>query len=395
MFDVQLKRPYHLALTDYLICLLALTIMTYFYYGPRALIVIGIAAVTSVLTDFIAVKLRGKKYRKTDTSALVAGIILALLMPASVPYFVVAISCIFMIVVGKQAFGGNENPLFSAISVGFSFATLCFYDYIYLYPTPMATNQLPLDSVITEGLVSSFTHTYTVVGDTNFDLFSMLLGRMTGPMGGTQIIIITIAAVILMARGSISKLPFISTLAVLLAHAIFFPVRPDTSPLVSLTNELFGSSTLFALTFVACDFKFAPNRRLSRILYGVFTGLLTIVFKFYGGYEIGIFFALLITAPISSGYDILSDLIIRFSKFTLKFLKRLPFVIYRIIFAILSVLYIMFKFIGIIIYKKLISKLIIYIKSKNLEKVAITTETAEKAEEIAENESEKETEDIK
>ncbi len=372
MYTARLKKPYYVVLSDYLICLIALAILSFYYYGLRAIIVVIICIATSLLTDYICVKLRGKNYARFDISAIISGFTFALLLPASVSYTIAIISCIFMIVVGKQAFGGNENPVFSTVSVGFSFAVLCFNDYIFHYPIPTTNGSLPLDNIITENLVPSFTHSYSYVADPSFDFFTMLLGRYTGPMGTTHIIILAIAAFILLARGSISKIPFVVTLFTVLGFSFLFPAQEGLHPINSVLNELFGSSLLFALTFVACDFKFVPKRRLARILYGLFIGALTIMFRRYANYEIGIFFALLIAIPIRDSYEMAANTVYKILKFSIFCIKKSPFFFARIFFALLLIIYTAFKHIFIFILAKtiilflVIKRLIknIYIKNK-------------------------------
>ena len=91
--------------------------MAFYYYGLRAVIVTLISVGVSLLTEYICCQIVKKRFRLVDTSPIMSGMILALLMPASVPYKVVIFAAVFMIAVCKFAFGGNNNLIFSPAAV--------------------------------------------------------------------------------------------------------------------------------------------------------------------------------------------------------------------------------------------------------------------------------------
>ena len=81
--------------------------MAYYYYGLRVLILTAVSVVTSVIVDYVCVSLMKRKYDWSDQSPVMDALLLTLLMPASVPYSIMAISTALMVVIGKYAFGGK------------------------------------------------------------------------------------------------------------------------------------------------------------------------------------------------------------------------------------------------------------------------------------------------
>ncbi len=364
MFKDKAEKSQYSIMGDYLICLIAITFLSVYYYGLRALIVVLLSVVVSYVTDFICVKLRGKKFNVKDISAVISALIFTLLLPASVPYSMVVISSLVMIIVGKQAFGGNENKIFSPAIVAFVFAALCFKDYIFIYPTPVAKGQLDLSSYVSGHLVNSFTQTFSTVSNPTFNWLDMLLGKIPGPMGATNVIVILICAAILISRKSISILAFLSTVGTLIAAAFFFPIQSGISHISSVIYEIFSGGMIFCAAFVASDFDYVPKKNLGKIIYGIMTAALTILFRRYAGAEIGIVFAVILLTPLRDYIDIFSRSVYRVFLSLSRNVKNLPGYFVRFITAVFTILFILVKKI-IIFIGSTIGKIIIKIKGKN------------------------------
>lgn len=300
MLQSSSRKTEFSAMTDLLFVIAVLTFMSFFYYGTRALIVVGISISASLITDFICVKLRSEKYELKDLSAIVSGAVLALMMPASVPYTTLIIANIISIVIGKQIFGGRGKNIFNCAAVGFLFSSYCWKDAILMYPKP--TEQLDLASHVTNTLYQSITQTLNIATTPAISNFDIFLGKFTGPMGAVHIIILLVCAIVLMFRRSISALTFCSGLGSILLFSYLFPKYGD-SPLSSVFYELFSGMMVFGLIFLACDFYTAPKTRSSRFLYGILIGVLTILFRHLSDVENGIVFAVIIANPLSIPLD--------------------------------------------------------------------------------------------
>lgn len=112
---------------DLLLVLGVLSLMSAWYYGMRAMLVILLSVAVCFGTDILCIKLRGKKWDyKSDLSAVICGFVLALMMPASVPYEILIAADLVAIILGKQAFGGAGKNIFNPMAVGFVFAAFCW-----------------------------------------------------------------------------------------------------------------------------------------------------------------------------------------------------------------------------------------------------------------------------
>jgi len=324
---------------DFLICLVAVVLMSVYYYGWRALIVTAMSATICYATDLVCVYYRKQTLNFSDISAIISGIIFAQLMPASVPYSILGVSCVVMIVIGKQAFGGFENPVFNTVAVGYAFSSLCWKDAFLSFPMPFPQGQLDLASNVSDKLSHSFTYLIDTVSVPVTSKFDLALGLFAGPMGTTHIFLLMVCAIALMSRRSISFLTFTSCLGTILAAAFFFPTAIRASSFSSLTFELIGGASLFVLIFVACDLHNSPKSKFGRLLYGIIIALLTILFRRYAKVEVGMVFAVIIANVLAEPLDNNSVLFAKGLRRMFSFLKTLPRLFISLISLILVCLY--------------------------------------------------------
>ena len=304
------------AMLDILLVIAVLTFMSFFYYGARAVVVVLLSAATSYATDFICVKLRKQKYDHKDFSAIVTGSVLALMMPASIPYNILIVTDILAIVVGKQVFGGRGKNIFNPAAVGYLIASFCWKDIVLMYPRPREA--LALASHVGNTLYPSFTQTLGIATTPSISNFDVLLGKFTGPMGGAHILILLVCAFVLMFRRSISALVFCSGTVTVLLFSYIFPKFGATAE-YSVFYELFSGMMIFAMIFLACNYYTVPKTRSSRFIYGVLIGGLTVLFRHLSSVDNPIVFAVLIANPLIIPLD---QSTLSFSKLTHEWLAR-------------------------------------------------------------------------
>lgn len=298
--DIKLNnKPYY---SHIFLCLVGVCFMAWFYYGPRVIILMLISALASFLTEIIAVKLSGKNIKKSNLTAVLSGIILSLLMPASLPYGFMAISSVMMIVIGKVAFGGLENQIFPCTAVGFALSSLCWSEYILVYPSPVANGALPLNSHTGLELTESFTSIVDSVTVPSISYIDLMLGAYTGPMGTTHIIVLFVCALTFMFRATASRMVFISSLATIFSFQYLIPTLGN-SVISSLVYELLSGSTLFIIIFIACDPAIVPKKRSARLIYGILVGCFTVLFRRVGNIENAAIFGVLAACIFVSTLD--------------------------------------------------------------------------------------------
>ena len=287
------------AQTDILHTLCALGALSSFYYGMRPIVLCIIGALVCFTADSLFLRLCRKRREHGDLSAVITGLLLAMMMPASVPYYILIISCLTGIIIGKQAFGGNEGQIFNPAAVGYVFAAISWSSAMHSYPEPYS--KLPLAGKSLYELTSSLSLTFNTRGAPSVIDLDTLLGNPAGPLGATQIIAVSACAIVLILRRSVSFLTFggyIGTYGVI--SYIFPSILNDTGRLNSVGFELITNMLIFGGIFIAADLRSVPTGKAERLIFGILTGLLTLVFRRVGDVENGVVYASLLAAPFSA-----------------------------------------------------------------------------------------------
>lgn len=276
---------------DIVIILLAVYVMAWFCYGLRAIIQGILSIGICWLVDILCVLWRGRNINCFDFSPIVTGLMIPLLLPASVEYGIVIVAGVFAICVVKQAFGGLGSNLFNPAAGGLCFVITCWSDRVFAYPSPFSI--LSLMDPASQRLFSGTAATLNRGGTPPYDVTSMLLGLAPGPMGTANIVILGACLLYLCFRGTIrlwQPMIFLITAAI---WAAFFP-RISAGLLSSIFYEFTGTPILFGVTFFLSDPVTTPRRREAKMVYAFISALVVMLFQWYGGYEITFPFALLI-----------------------------------------------------------------------------------------------------
>lgn len=303
---------------DMIIALLPLYLMAYFFYGARALLLGAIGVLTAVITEGALLLITYRKINIRDISSIVTGLIIPLLMPATVPFYVVIAATAVAIAVVKFPFGGTGNNLFNPAAVGFAFSAFCWPNLVFSYPAPM--QKLPLfadlftlerlaDSsaqIIMKQSVAGALHNGTVP---DYSTLELLLGLTPGPMGATNILVILALGLFLIVRKTVNwRIPY-SFLLSCAIMALLFP-RIPTGAMPSLTYELMGGTLLFGALFLLPEPVCSPKRDSSKVLFGTASGIIVMLFRHFGAFEEGMLFAILILNLFSPAFDHLTEKIL-------------------------------------------------------------------------------------
>lgn len=253
-------------------------------FGLSALVMLICTTASSVLTEYIYEKLMHKKITVDDFSAVVTGLLLGLNMPASAPWWMGVIGGIFAILIVKQLFGGLGqnfmNPALGArcfLLISFTSQMTTFvYDGV-TGPTPLA--QLKAGEAV--------------------DSMSMLLGRIPGTIGETSVIAIIIGAIFLILMGVIDlRIPgtYIVTFIVFIGIFGHF-ANPDVGFFDPqyITAHLCGGGLMLGAWFMATDYVTSPITKKGQIVYGMLLGILTGLFRLFGGSAEGVSYAIIIS----------------------------------------------------------------------------------------------------
>lgn len=285
---------------DMVIAVIPLLVMACYFYGFRPLVVSFYTVLACKLADVFGNLISGRGAMLTDLSPVVTGLLIAMLLPASVPYYICVIAGLFAILVVKQPFGGTGQNLFNPAAAGFAFVAICWPQQIFRYPQPL--ERLELTSQVSARLMEGSAYTLKLGGIPSIEWEELVLGNYAGPMGATHILLMVTCLIFLLGRKTVDwRLP-VSFLATAACFAFFF-ARIPTSPLNSLCFELFSGSVMFCSVYMVSDPVTAPKTGVGRVVYGACAGIGTMLFRYYGGFEQGGMFALLLLNAFSYTID--------------------------------------------------------------------------------------------
>ncbi|MBO5709029.1 MAG: RnfABCDGE type electron transport complex subunit D [Bacteroidales bacterium] len=279
---------------DVVIAMIPAVIVSVLFYGWAELLVLGVSVASCVLLEYLITKyLLNKPCTVCDMSAVVTGILLALNLPATTPWWVVFIGAVVAIGVAKMTFGGLGQNLFNPAIVGRVFLLISFPTYM--------TNWAKPNGFISTAAVDAFTGATPlglakeggVAAVDGLDYMDMLFCNIGGSAGELSALAILVGFVYLLARRVIKPYITLSILAtVAVFSGIFWAVNPAefTGPVFNLLT----GGVLLGAVFMATDYVTSPMSNVGGIIFGVGIGLITMLVRYFGAYPEGMSFAILI-----------------------------------------------------------------------------------------------------
>lgn len=289
--------------------------MSCYLYGLRPLLLCGVALLTGNLCDRVVSLLRKRVYQVSDFSNESFALIIALLMPATIDWYILIVAVVAGVMIGKEAFGGYGSYPFHPAAVGYAVAAVSWPDKVCRYPQPYA--DIPLWDASSVPVSRTVADTLRGGGMLDIDTLSLMLGEYAAPIGVGSALIIVACGIFLLSQHDVHMSASVSFLITSALIAFLFP-RQATLASTSLTanllprlqgvrDELLTGAMVFSAVFLLNEPYSCSHRRLGRILYGVLMGILTMAFRYYGVYETGVCFALLTVNSISAWLDHLEE----------------------------------------------------------------------------------------
>jgi len=266
-----------------------------FRFGFDALQVVALAGVTAVVVQVLCEKLMEREITPDNYSALVVGVLFAILLPSTAPWWMVMIGAAVSMVLGRMVCGGiGGNPVKPAV-VGWAVLTLSWPDLVDINGMLLSWDLVyPASELKYFGVEA-------IQGISRLD---MLLGNNLGALGAAQNLGLIVGGIYLMARGRLRLYIPLSFLAgVFLTSLLYYLIDPQVyaDPIF----HLLAGSTMLAAFFLLPDTSTSPVGRTPMILYGLFAGALVIIIRTYGIYPDGAPFAVLLANLITPLLDLI------------------------------------------------------------------------------------------
>ena len=279
---------------DVVIALLPAVVVSVLFYGWSELLVLGVSVASCVLLEYLITKyLLKTSCTIGDWSAVITGVLLALNLPATTPWWVVFIGAVVAIGIAKMTFGGLGQNLFNPALVGRVFLLISFPTYMtdWTKPQGFITNSIvdAYSGATPLGIAKGFGPEATEA----MDYLNMLFLNIGGSAGELSAIALLIGFAYLLIRRVIR--PYI-TLSILATVAVFSGIFWAINP-AEYTDPLFNILTgglLLGSIFMATDYVTSPMSNWGGVIFGVGIGIITMLIRYFGAYPEGVSFAILI-----------------------------------------------------------------------------------------------------
>ncbi|HJB94613.1 MAG TPA: RnfABCDGE type electron transport complex subunit D [Candidatus Mediterraneibacter intestinigallinarum] len=244
----------------------------------NAWILVVVTTAAAVLSEYIWEKLMHKPITIKDCSAAVTGLLLALNLPPTLPWWMGVVGAVFAIIVVKQLFGGLGQNFMNPALAARCFLLICFTGRMTYFVYDGVTGATPLANLKAGEAVNTM---------------DMLLGFTRGTIGETSVIAIMIGAMFLILMGVIDlRIPGSYIVSFIVFIVLFGGHGLDAQ---YITAHLCGGGLMLGAWFMATDYVTSPITSSGKIIYGICMGLLTGLFRLFGGSAEGVSYAIIIS----------------------------------------------------------------------------------------------------
>jgi len=272
-------------------------LMGLYIYGVPALGVVALSVSSAMLWELLMNRLRKVPVTIGDGNAALIGMLFAMLVPATLPWWAVITGTFVAIVIGQQIYGGIGgnpfNPVIVALVIlmvswkdifDFNSALLNYdFDFANLYPL-WALKHFGLPSVA------------------GFTPGALLMGQQTGGIGATFGLGLVLGGLYLIMRGYIRWEISFSFLGGVLITAWLFQLS-DPAVYAGPVFHLLTGYTLIGAFFLATENSSSPVNTLPMLLYGAGGGIMTVLIRNIGVYVDGVLLAVLLMNLINPVLD--------------------------------------------------------------------------------------------
>lgn len=265
-----------------------------YQFGIKALLIILVTVAACMLSEFVYQSLMGLPVTISDGSALVTGLILALNMPPEIPLWIPFLGGVFAIIVVKQVFGGLGQNFMNPALAARCFLLISFTGRMSTFVLDGASGATPLAMMRAGQQV---------------DTAAMFIGKIPGTIGEVSTLALLIGAAYLLIKKVISiRIPG----TYILTFAIFMFIFGGMDGGYVLA-QVCGGGLIFGAFFMATDYVTSPITVKGQIVFGILLGILTGVFRLWGGSAEGVSYAIIfcnilvpliekVTMPVAFGF---------------------------------------------------------------------------------------------
>ena len=278
-------------MVDVLIALVPVTVTALYIFQWYAAKQLVVCLISCLAAEALFTKMRHQRLHLNDFSAAVTGIILALSLPGTAPWYIGFIASFVAMGIGKVIFGGLGMNLFNPAMVGRAFVMIAFAGL--MGATGYQNAHSTVDVITQATPLTAFKQS-----GVGIPLSSLFWGLTNGSLGETSAVACLLGGIFLCVRRTASwEIP----VGVLAATGILASIDALVSPGSVWTplHHLLGGALLFGAFFIATDPVSSPVTPKGKLIFGIGIGVLVMVLRLFSGYPEGVMFAVLLMNGIT------------------------------------------------------------------------------------------------
>lgn len=280
-----------------IIALVPALIFSVYLFGFRALWIILISIIVSVVCEAVMQRMLGRKITIIDGSAVLTGLLLAFNLPPGVPLWLPAVGSAFAIIFAKQLFGGLGYNFINPALAGRAFVMASWPSFMtreWLAPvggqlsgidgvtgaTPLNLLKNPANYGAPEVIIRQLNDWTTVK--------NLFFGKIGGCIGETSALLLLIGGLFLIIIGIIDYRIVVGYLGSFALLAFVLPTQGN------VLFHLFSGGLFLGAFFMATDWVTSPITKKGRWIFGIGCGVITIIIRIWGGYPEGVSYSILL-----------------------------------------------------------------------------------------------------
>ncbi|MFH1673825.1 MAG: RnfABCDGE type electron transport complex subunit D [Pseudomonadota bacterium] len=279
-----------------LIALVPAMVIGVYFFGVDTIRVVVIAMASAVAWEAILQKIMGRPIAISNLSGAVSGLILAMLLPPTAPWWMICTGTFVMILLGKEVYGGLGNNPFNGVLIAWVVLQMSYPDHMMYWVAPpgdFMTEATPLEVLKFEGVESIAEY---------FSTSGLLIGNTTGFIGEVSALMLLIGGAYLLIRKVVSwRIPVSFLAGIILFSGLFWLTNSEeyASPLF----HLLAGGSIMAAFFLATDMTSSPVTPAGMLIYGFLCGVLTVVIRLWGAWADGAYYAVFIISILTPLLD--------------------------------------------------------------------------------------------
>lgn len=291
---IRSNEDTRMLMLDVIIALCPALAWSIYRFGFRALVAAAVSVCSAIFWEWLYRKLLKKPQMFGDLSAAVTGLLLAMVCPVTLPYWMLIVGNFFAIVVVKQLYGGLGKNFMNPALAGRAALVACYASQMTSWIDP-ASGWAPIfgsaDVVTAATPMAMIGENYAGLAE-KYTIADMFLGNVGGSAGEVSALMLLLGGLYLIFRKVISwHIPVAYICTVALLSLIF----PNGNPAVPyMLYSVFGGGLMLGAFFMATDYVTSPVTKKGQIIFGIGCGLLTVFIRKFGSFPEGVCYSILL-----------------------------------------------------------------------------------------------------